>query len=149
MGYRSDIAIAFAFKTKEQIDEVLAIYQMQEFVQRHDLAKDWRVHDWGGVWGLTFHAESVKWYESYEDVQGYEHMLHVVKTFAEERGVDIGETFEDGKQDIIHLFPYAYYKVRIGEEDNDLESTSVENYYGLNGELYDRMSVRREIETNF
>ena len=37
MGYGSDVVIAFAFDTKEQIEEVLAIYRMHQFVQRLDL----------------------------------------------------------------------------------------------------------------
>lgn len=135
MGYRSDIVLAYVFKHKEQIDEVMAIYRMHPLVQAHDLAKDWEVHDWNGMWGLTYHAESVKWYDSYEDVQGFEHMFDVVQKFVEERDV----------------FLYAYRKIRIGEDDTDIE-------YGddcndpdgeLMYELYDRMRLRRELVTNF
>ena len=135
MGYRSDIVLAYVFKHKEQIDEVMAIYRMHPLVQAHDLAKDWEVHDWNGMWGLTYHAESVKWYDTYEDVQGYEHMSDVVLQFIEERDV----------------FLYAYRKLRIGEDDTDIE-------YGddcndpdgeLMYELYERVSLRRDIITNF
>ncbi len=136
MGYTSDVVIAFAFNSKEQIDEVMAIYRMHKFVQEHDLAKEWQVHDWNGVWGLTYSSADVKWYESYEDVQGFEHMENVVVDFAENR---------DG-------FEYAYRKLRIGEDDADIE----ENHHGhqednstLSDELWDRMSLTREINTNF
>lgn len=135
MGYRSDVVISYVFKHKEQIDEVLSIYQMHKFVQAHDLAKVWQVHDWDGKWGLTYHAESVKWYDTYEDVQGFEHMFDVVQQFVEERDV----------------FLYAYRKIRLGEEDTDIEHSSADNDpdHELIDELYDRMAVRRELITDF
>ena len=136
MGYRSDVAIGFAFNTKEQIDEVLAIYQMRPFVSEHDLVKQWTIRDWDGVWGLTYSAEGIKWYESYEDVQGLEGMVDVVKTFAEERG---------------DAFPYAYCKLRIGEDDEDTESVWEYNEPGTDIAyvLSDRMSIRRELQIDF
>jgi hypothetical protein len=49
-------------------------------------------------------------------------------------------------------FEYAYRTLRIGEDDADIE----ENHHGhqednstLSDELWDRMSLRREIETTF
>jgi hypothetical protein len=135
MGYRSDVVIAFAFTSKEQIDEVMAVYRMHKLVQAHDLAKDWEVHDWNGMWGLTYQVEGTKWYDTYDDVQGYEHMFDVVQKFVEERDV----------------FLYSYRKIRIGEDDTDIE-------YGddcndpdgeLMYELYERLSVRRELITDF
>jgi len=114
---------------------VMAIYQMHKFVQAHDLAKEWQVHDWNGMWGLTYHAESVKWYDTYEDVQGFEHMFEVVLQFVEERDV----------------FLYAYRKIRVGEEDQDIEHGSDSNDpdHELIDELYDRFSLRRELITDF
>lgn len=135
MGYYSDVAIAYVFQHKEQVDEVLAIYQMHKFVQEHDLAKEWEVHDWNGRWGLTYCATATKWYDNYEDVQGFEHMFDVVQKFVEERDV----------------FLYSYRKIRIGEDDTDIE-------YGddcndpdgeLMYELFDRMNVRRELVISF
>ena len=136
MGYRSDVAIGFVFNTKEQIDEVLSIYQMRPFVSEHDLVKQWTIRDWNGVWGLTFNAVSIKWYDSYEDVQGLEDMVNVVKTFADERG---------------DAFPYAHCKLRIGEDDDDAESVYDYNEAGsgLIDNLYDRMAVRRELQIDF
>lgn len=135
MGYRSDVVLAYVFKHKEQIDEVLAIYQMHEFVQKYDLAKEWQVHDWNGMWGLTCQVEGIKRYDTYEDVQGYEHMFDVVQKFVEERDV----------------FLYAYRKLRIGEQDEDIEHESDGNDPdgALIDELYERVSLRRDIITNF
>jgi hypothetical protein len=136
MGYMSDVAIAFVFSEKEQIDEVLAIYQMRPFVSEHNLVEAWKIRDWGGVWGLTFSSLGSKWYDSYEDVQGLEDMLDVVKTFADERG---------------DAFPYAHCKLRVGEDDDDTERVYEDNDAGcgLIGVLYERVDIRREIITNF
>jgi len=136
MGYRSDIVIAFAFNNKEQIDEVLAIYRMNKLVQENELEKAWQVHDWNGVWGLTYSAESVKWYASYEDVQGLEHMEKLVMDFAENR----------------KEFEYACRMIRVGEDDTDIEEEhhdKQEDDSTLSDELWDRMGLHREINTSF
>lgn len=136
MGYRSDVVLAFAFETKEQIDEVMAIYSMRTFVSEHELVDEWSIHDWNGSWGLTFSGDGYKWYEGYEDVNGLEDMYNVVKMFSEERG---------------DAFPFAYQKIRIGEDDADIERTddSGGNCYNLTETLYDRVQIRREIITSF
>jgi hypothetical protein len=136
MGYNSDVAIAFVFSEKEQIDEVLAIYQMRPFVSEHNLVEAWKIRDWGGVWGLTFSSLGSKWYDSYEDVQGLEDMIDVVKTFADERG---------------DAFPYAHCKLRVGEDDDDTERVYEHNDAGLDllDNLYDRMDIRRELQLEF
>ena len=134
MGYRSDVVLAVALNDKVQLDEVLAIYQMHEFVQKHDLAIAWEIRDWDGVWGMTYTAEDVKWYEDYEDVKGLEHMLELVQTFGVERGEN---------------FPFAYYKIRIGEDLEDVHTEADGNDGDLESALYDRMSVNRSIETSF
>lgn len=136
MGYYSDVVIAFAFNSKEQIDEVMAIYRMHKSVQEHDLVKEWEVHDWNGVWGLTYKTVSAKWYDDYEDVQGFEHMENVVVDFAENR----------------RGFEYAFRKIRVGEEYKDIEEDSHNNgpdSSTLQDELWDRIGLRRDIETTF
>ena len=134
MGYRSDVVLAVALNDRAQLDEVLAIYQMHPSVQKHDLVKEWAVRDWGGVWGMTYTAEYVKWYEDYEYVKGLEHMLEVVQTFGVERG---------------EKFPFAYYKIRIGEDLEDVHTEADGNDGDLESALYGRMSVNRSIETDF
>ena len=136
MGYRSDVVIAFAFNSEEQIDEVMAIYRMHKHVQGLGLAKDWKVHDWNGVWGLTYSADSVKWYESYEDVQGFEYMEKLVTDFAENR----------------KEFEYAYRMIKVGEDDADTQTDNhdkQESGSSLADELWERMTLSREINTNF
>ncbi len=135
MGYRSDIAIAFAFKTKEQIEELMAIYRMNEKVQKYECEKHWNIHDWGESWGLTLTINNVKWYDAYEDVQAFEYMHDLVLEFYANR---------EG-------FRYAYRMILIGEEDKDI--VVVNSYspddYELHDQLLDRMNLSRLIETNF
>ena len=150
MGYHSDIVIAFAFERREQIDEVMAVYRLHPLVQAHDLAECWEVHDWDGVWGLTYQDINVKWYDSYEAVQGIKHMENLVESFANERGTDVGGTDENGKQELVHLFPYAFRSIRIGEEIEDVEIyTADTGNVALVDELIDRLNIQREIETAF
>jgi hypothetical protein len=140
MGYRSDVVIAFAFKHKAQVDEVMAVYRMDPRVQEHDLEKLWTICEREGDVFVYYAAEHIKWYESYEDVQGLEHMKHVVNMFDEQRGRDEGD---------VAVFPYAFRFVRIGEEDNDIETDHDENDFDLHAELLDRVTLRRELEHNF
>jgi hypothetical protein len=140
MGYRSDVVIAFAFASKEQIDEVMAIYRMDPRVQKNGLETAWTIHEHEGSVFLTYSADCVKWYDSYEDVQGLQHMSALVKSFDDERGRGEGN---------LPLFPFAYRFVRIGEEDQDIESDSDYSDMGLMDQLWDRMSLTREINTDF
>lgn len=142
MGYRSDVVIAFAFRTKEQIDEAMAIYRMDPRVQEHDLEKVWTVRRWGEVWGLTYEQDHIKWYDNYNDVGGIMHMLRVVQDFDEQRGGNP----EDGGAP---LFPYAYRIVRVGEDDTDIEQDQDYNDSDLENELWDRIGILREINTSF
>jgi hypothetical protein len=104
MGYRSQVTLVAAFKNKEQMDEVLAIYTMNEHVQKHNLMEDWQDRMVGDHPVLYFEAGDSKWYEGYEDVQGYEALGEIMADFFE-----------------LRAFPYLWYKARIGEETPDVE----------------------------
>jgi len=101
MGYRSDVHIAVAFDSKENMDEVIAAYALNINVEKHNLVNDWVIKD-DNI--LYFHADSVKWYDNYEWVQGYEYMFELAEKFFESRG-----------------FSSAYRLLRVGEEDDDVE----------------------------
>ena len=149
MGYNSDVVLAFAFSTKAHLDEVLAVYVMDPTVQVMGAADNWQVHEWGDCWGLTFAAYNVKWYDGFDDVKAYNHMLTVVQMFADERSVDVGVTHEDGSQEIMQMFPYAYRMFRIGEDYNDIEYDHNSNDANLETVLYDRVGIQRGIVTDF
>ena len=106
MGYRLNVAIAVAFKTREQMEEVLAVYRMHPKVQEHNVMDEWKINTDmidGDPPYMLFQGEDVKWYPNYGDVQAFEHIASVCDDFAEQRG-----------------FEYAYRLVRIGEEDSDI-----------------------------
>jgi hypothetical protein len=140
MGYRSDVVIGFAFKDKAQIDELMAVYRMDPRVQKNELESAWKISERDNAVFLYYAADYVKWYESFDDVQGLEYMRTLVNTFDEERGRGEGD---------LPLFPFAFRFIRIGEEDQDVVTNASDNDMDLMDELWDRMSLRREIETTF
>lgn len=78
MGYRSDVYIAVAFANEKDMKEVMAVYAMNEHVQKHNLVEQWVIK----ADNILYFAEtSTKWYDSYEDVQGIKHMLSLVDAF--------------------------------------------------------------------
>ena len=130
MGYRSDVYIAVAFESKSDMEEVLAVYAINQQAHKLDLLKEWEVKEDN----ILFHAEvGVKWYDSYEDVQGVEHMLTLVDQFHTERDM-----------------PVAYRFVRLGEDDGDIETR--EEHGGDEGQLieklWDGMRVSRMVEVS-
>jgi len=134
MGYRSDVLIAVAFKDNAHRDEVLAVYRMNPLVQQHDLSAVWTTHD-GAYPVLWYYEESTKWYDSFEDVQGIEHLLNVVSDFAEERKLH-----------------YAAVHYRIGEDINDTE-TAEHGEADPDGSmlscLFDMCGLERRLTHNF
>ena len=134
MGYRSEVAIGVAFENEADLKEVMAVYCLNPLVQKHDIAKKWKLVSDNTV--MLFHAESVKWIDSYEDVQAYEAIKELAKTFAEKRNM-----------------PYAYMFTRIGEHDNDIEEQEEYNEdagLGMLEELQGRMMITHPyIDINF
>jgi hypothetical protein len=134
MGYRSDILIAVAFKTKTQRDEIWAVYCMDPRVQEHNLAAQWKHTDDDAFTPIAhYYAEHVKWYESYDDVQGIERLLSLAEEFYENRQL-----------------PFAYIKYRVGEDIQDTEIE--ENHEGdadLISALWERAGIERRIEHSF
>jgi hypothetical protein len=131
MGYYSEVHIAVAFKNEADLKEVVAVYAMDKRVQEYDLLKKWEVME-DNV--LYLHRDYTKWYDSFEDVQGFEYLMRLVETFHEERDM-----------------PFAYRFIRIGEEEPDIERN--EQHGGDDGELiemlWDRMQVVRTVEVTF
>ena len=131
MGYYSEVHIAVAFQNEADMKEVIAVYAMDPRVQKHDLLKDWDVCE-NNV--LYLFRDYSKWYDSFEDVLGYEYLMQLVETFHEEREM-----------------PFAYRFIRIGEEEQDIERR--EQHGGDDGELiemlWERMQVVRTVETTF
>ena len=128
MGYRSDVYIAVAFASEEDMKEVLAVYTIDPRVQKYNLLQGWEVTE-DNI--LYYHGDYVKWYSDYDDVEGIEHMLRLADKFHEERDM-----------------PIAYRFIRLGEEDTDIEDRY--EHGGDNGSLIDKlfngMTVIRQVE---
>ena len=104
MGYQSDVVIAVAMASKENMDELLSVYALNMYVQKNNLLPEWGVGEYQGAWVAMYTAECVKWYDSYDDVKGLSALPKLAETFWEERGL-----------------PYAYRFIRVGEEYEDIE----------------------------
>jgi hypothetical protein len=99
MGYRSDVGIVVAFKTREDMEKVIATYKMDVDVQRLDLFAEWSIYEGRGVCFLQYKNEHVKWYDDYEDVVGIRNLPKLAESFGE-------------AQDI----PYAWKELNVGED---------------------------------
>ena len=117
MGYRSDVVLAVAFETQEQMNEVLAIYAMDSLVQKHNVMQEWRMDDCHPR--MVYFAEGVKWYPRFEDVRAVQNIETVAGEFASKRG-----------------FEYGVYYLRYGEDPRDIE----EVYSGSDRELAHALS---------
>ena len=132
MGYRSDVLIAVAFSNKEHRDEVWAVYCMDQRVKDNNLAEAWQTYDEGEYPVLWYEQDHVKWYESYDDVQGIEHMIEVASNFAQERGLH-----------------YASIMLRVGEEMTDIEHNNRQTNGDMEDFLYKLCDIERTITHNF
>lgn len=125
MGYRSEVAYVLRFKDKEQRETFINIQRakadthintaLDELVE---LEED----------KLAYHAYSVKWYESYEDVQAHEKLM--------------GDTLELFNQDK-DIAGYRF--IRIGEEYEDV----VVSDNGDSDELWEYLDVHGTIGVSF
>jgi len=129
MGYYSEVHIAVAFANADDLKEVVAVYTMDPRVQKHNLLQEqWDVQE-DNI--LYYHADYVKWYPNYEEVEGIEHMLHLADKFYEERDMAV-----------------AYRFIRLGEENTDTEDRY--EHGGDDGTLIKKllngMSITRQVE---
>ena len=105
MGYRSDVGIVVAFKTREDMEKVIATYKMDVDVQRLDLFAEWSIYhraitsELCEVFFLQYRNEHVKWYDDYDDVMGIRHLTKLTESLGE-------------AQDM----PYAWKELNVGED---------------------------------
>ena len=66
---------------------------------------------------IAFKAESVKWYENYEDVHGHESLLALAKLGAEQEDMP----YSVGTNTTSKMTPCTYDFLRVGEDDDDTE----------------------------
>ena len=99
MGYRSDVGIVVAFKTREDMEKVIATYKMNPDVQRLDLFAEWSIYEGKEVCFLQYKNSYVKWYDDYEDVVGIRNLPKLAESFGEAQGI-----------------PYAWKELNVGED---------------------------------
>ena len=133
MGYRSDVVIAVAMGSKKDLDELMAVYALNIFVQKENLIPSWDIGEYEDAWVAMYTAEQVKWYDSYDDVKGFEALTKLAENFWEERNM-----------------PYAYRFIRIGEEDSDIQISCNESEDDVQGSrladtLADALYISRQI----
>ena len=130
MGYRSDVYIGVAFENEADLKELIAVYAIDPRVQKLNLLKEWDVME-DNI--LLCVIEGTKWYAGYEDVQGIEHMLNLADKFDAERDM-----------------PIAYRFVRLGEDEDDIETR--EEHNGDEGQLIEKlwagMQLSRKMEVS-
>lgn len=107
MGYRSEVAYIIRFKDKEMRDAFVNLERAK--ANKHiNEALDELVEVEEDK--LGFHADYVKWYDNYEDVEAHRQLLKdVISIFADE------ETIPDYNQQAGYRF------IRLGEESDDNE----------------------------
>lgn len=139
MGYRSDVAYTIRFTSEEAYRLFILEAKAKELggcFSNDDSFWDEAECD-DKKWQINFHAQNVKWYPSYPDVQKHEQLLELADDWIDE---DSHVSIKDGTLSA-QLRPYrlGYVRVRVGEESNDIE----ERVRG-NGE-YDWLNVSRQI----
>jgi len=99
MGYRSDVGIVVAFKTREDMEKVIATYKMNPDVQRLDLFAEWSIYEGKEVCFLQYKNTDVKWYDDHDDVVAIRYLTKLVESFGEEQDMT-----------------YAWKEVNVGED---------------------------------
>jgi hypothetical protein len=125
MGYRSDVAYVIKFDDIETRDNFVTLMLAKNDAQITQAISEC---EYGYALDpiITFEAEDVKWYDSFDDVKAHRQLMReAVEIYGEEKGgrfrfIAVGE---DGQEE-------------FDEDDND-------------GDLYDYITTRHEINTAF
>lgn len=131
MGYRSDVAYTIRFKKEEDyhlfILEAKANPKTAGCFPPNDGSHFEEVECNDRMLRIDFNAQSVKWYDSYPDVQMHEELIDQADEWVKETTGTLNE------------YRLGYVFVRIGEDDND-----VVRLEGGNNQ-YDWLYVTRQI----
>ena len=99
MGYYSDVGIVVAFKTRLDMEKVIATYKMDPDVQRLDLFAEWSIYEGKEVCFLQYKNTYIKWYDDHEDVVGIRNLWKLAEAFGEAQDT-----------------PYAWKELNVGED---------------------------------
>lgn len=122
MGYRSDVAYVIKFDSIEHRDNFVTLMKMKnEQALTEALEETTYDHKTDPI--ITFECQSVKWYESFPDVQAHHQLM-------------------DGAA---NLFDGEYRFVRVGENHDDVEVQEQGDHY----DLWEYVDPVTSIRTNF
>ena len=95
MGYRSEVAYVIGFNDNKIKEEFIALVTVHDDEHVRNALNECETRYERPI--ITFHAQDVKWYPSYPDVQGhYKLREYVVKWFDDRAGWVAQELGEDG-----------------------------------------------------
>jgi len=118
MGYRSDVAYVIKFEDMDSLNAFKTCTLFEDKAMRDALADCETVEE---DCLIRFHAESVKWYPGYEEVQAHERLIKSA----------CDEPFKAGAR-----------VVRIGENDDDIET---DDFGEMDWEPWDHIEVIRAV----
>jgi hypothetical protein len=113
MGYRSDVGYTIRFKKIE--DYHLFILEAKSKPETAGAVDECELDD--KRFRIDFSADSVKWYDTFPDVQTHERLIDQAQEWTEEatqKALKSGGTGRDA-------YRLGYVFVRVGEDDNDNE----------------------------
>jgi len=130
MGYRSQVAYVIRFDNTDQRDTFV------ELVKHRNDTLSQAINDCETRYEkpiITFEAEDVKWYESFDDVRAHHAMLDWAVELYKGSGYRIVQVGEDGAEDIneggddcAELYDYIYTSHSVNTEFPLLKSTTEE-----------------------
>ena len=137
MGYRSDVAYTIRFVHDDNTNNKQSFYTFIAEAKANaatamcfsEEERQWAEFEVDEAkFRINFHADDVKWYESYPDVQCHEALIALAREWDED---------EDNNSGIAYAF------VRIGEENDDIEEKSGGDWD------YDWVRVERSISRDW
>jgi len=131
MGYRSDVAYTIRFTGDDDtaVKQSFYVFLAEAKTKFPSAFSDECLKVDEKNYALNFFAESVKWYEDYEDVKCHEGLIDLAREWCSETD----EPFKGNNKYIGGIF------MRIGEETDDI----VEDYFGEYD--YQWMNISRSI----
>jgi hypothetical protein len=130
MGYRSQVAYVIRFETEEQRDAFVELVKHRNDKHWTDAINECETRYKEPI--ITFEAEDVNWYESFDDVRAHHAMLDWAVELYPEAGYRIIQLGEDGAEesnqdgDADDLWDYLYTSHSLNTDFPALKSTTEE-----------------------
>ena len=143
MGYRSEVAYLISFPNEELLHAFVAqakvLSRTAKYGDMESALDECQINPDGDPPHISFYAESIKWYESFDDIKGHLSLLALAKENYDDGGDKTTRYCNTEGVEGTHTL-IAVDFMRLGEDDNDTEDTS----YGMSP-LSDSLYVERRI----